>query len=295
MTCRIGLILLSLAVTGGTALAQPDGKPTKIFIAVDSEGQTGNNEYWARNRKPGDPAFERYRKLLTDDVSAAIAGCFAGGADEVYVKDDGFRSRSIIRDQLDRRATLVPSGGPILHGLDGSFAGVMLVGFHAMEGAKDGVLAHTWSSARRRRYWFNDREGGELFVYATVAGHDHNVPIIMAAGCSGLCREVHDLLGEDVVTVSVKSVRKDGAVDLPPPTITLPKITEAAKRAAERIERAKVFRPTFPIRVRLQLADEKTVDGYIDWRHDNKPDWPGKKAGRNTIEATVTSTRHLTL
>ena len=50
---------------------------------------------------------------------------------------------------------------------------------HAMEGAKDGVLAHTWSSARRRRYWFNGREGGEVAAYAIVAGHDHGVPIIM--------------------------------------------------------------------------------------------------------------------
>ena len=29
--------------------------PIKILIAVDSEGPTGVDEYWARNRKPGDP------------------------------------------------------------------------------------------------------------------------------------------------------------------------------------------------------------------------------------------------
>ena len=69
---------------------------------------------------------------------------------EVYVKDDGFRDKNLLPELIDERAKLLPNGGPILNGLDESFAGVMLVGFHAMEGAKDGVLAHSWSSARRR-------------------------------------------------------------------------------------------------------------------------------------------------
>ncbi|MDA0591165.1 MAG: M55 family metallopeptidase [Planctomycetota bacterium] len=164
------------------------GKPIKILIAVDSEGPTGVDEYWARNRKPGDPEALRFRRLMTDDVNAAIEGCLAGGADEVYVKDDGFRDQNLLPDRIDKRAKLVPSGSGLLHGLDETFSGVMLVGLHAMEGAKDAVLAHTWSSSRRRRYWFNGKEGGEVAAYAIVAGHDHNVPIIMATGCNGPTR-----------------------------------------------------------------------------------------------------------
>ena len=253
------------------------------------------DEYWSRNGKPDTPAFRRYQDLVVGDIDAAIQGCFSGGADEVYVRYDGFGDKTFVRNRLDRRATLLPNGGPILNGLDHSFAGVMLVGFHAMEGAKDGVLAHTWSSARRRRYTYNGREGGEVFVYATVAGHDHNIPVIMATGCAGLCREVHELLGEDVVTAAVKSVCDDGSVELLSPDVTRRTITTAATKAVNQIHRCRPYKPAFPIRVVLQLSDGRTTDGYILWRHDNKSDWPGKKVDDRTVETMVTSTRHLAL
>ena len=142
----------------------------KIFIVADSEGPTGVAEYWARNLPPTSPRLRSFRELMTGDVNAAIQGCFDAGASAVVVKDDGFRDRNILPALLDPRAQLILSGDSLLDGLDEHFAGVLLVGFHAMEGATDAVLAHTWSSTRRRRYWFNGREGGELAAYAIAAG-----------------------------------------------------------------------------------------------------------------------------
>jgi len=267
----------------------------KYYIAVDSEGPTGVNEYWARHLKADSPRLPGFRELLTDDVNAAVEGCFAAGATEVWVKDDGFRDRNIIRKRLDPRAKLIPSGGPLLHGLDATFAGVMLVGFHAREGAPRSVLAHTWSSARRRRYTFNGREAGELAAYAIVAGHDHGVPIVMATGCDGLCREAHGWLGPDVVTVSVKRVGPEGSVVLDPASITRPRITAGARLAVERASKLKPFGITFPLHVTLQLKDDATTGGYVDWRILNKPDWPGHRTGTRVIEAWLKSTRHLGL
>lgn len=270
-------------------------KTLKIYIAVDSEGPTGVAEYWARNLKPDDPRAQEYRTLMTEDVNAAIEGCFAGGATEVYVKDDGFRDQNLLQDRLDSRAQLVPGGPNLLHGLDESFSGIILIGFHAMEGAPDAVLAHTWSSSRRRRYWFNGREGGEVAAYATVAGHDHKVPIIMASGCRGLCREVTELLGEDVVTVAVKHRRKDGSVELYDPERTRPAIAEGAKQAVAQIETYRPFRVEFPLHVRLELKNKQVADGYVKWRRENKPEWPGHRTSDNTLEATLETTEHIVL
>ena len=288
---------LEVTVTGvrGRKRVSTGSDSLKIYIAVDSEGPTGVNEYWARNLKPSDPKARRYRELLTDDVNAAIAGCFAAGATGVYVKDDGFRDQNLIRGRLDPRAVLLPGGGGLLHGLDSSFQGVMLVGFHAMEGARDAVLAHTWSSGRRRRYWFNDREGGEVAAYAIVAGNNHRVPIIMATGCTGLCREVHALLGPEVVAVSVKRKGADGRVELDPPKTTQPAIARGARRAVARIDRYRPYLVPFPLRVRLQLKNREVTDGYEKWRHGNKRDWPGKRSGANTIEAILKTTKHIIL
>jgi len=268
-------------------------QPLKIYIAVDSEGPTGVAEYWARNLKPDDPKSRRYRELMTDDVNAAIEGCFAAGATEVFVKDDGFRDQNLLPDRIDKRAKLVPGGTTLLHGLDDSFSGVMLIGFHAMEGAEGAVLAHTWSSSRRRRYWFNGREGGEVAAYAIVAGHDHKVPIIMATGCTGLCHEVTALLGEDVVTIAVKRRREDGTVELYPSDMTRRAISEGAKQAVEQIEKYGPYHVRFPLQIRLQLKDKQVTDGYEKWRRDNKNDWPGTRVNDNTLEATLRTTKHI--
>jgi D-amino peptidase len=285
---------LEIVVNDATADKQSSKyQPVKIYIAVDSEGPTGVAEYWARNLKPNDPKVRDYRQLMTDDVNAAIAGCFAGGATEVYVSDDGFRDKNLFHDQLDRRAKLLPAGNDLLHGLDSTFSGVMLVGFHAMEGAHDAVLEHTWSSARRRRYWFNGREGGEVAAYTIVAGHDNQIPIIMATGCTGLCREVHELLGEDVVTVAVKRKREDGSIELYPPRQTQLAIAGGAKRAVSLIGRYRPLQTKFPLHVRLQLKDKPTTDGYLKWRRDNKPDWPGRRTSDNTLEATLKTTKYI--
>ena len=288
---------LEIHVTGVTPRAKTSGtsRARKFYIAVDSEGPTGVNEYWARNLKADSPRLTGFRQLLTDDVNAAVEGCFAAGATEVYVKDDGFRVRNIIRKRLDPRARLIPSGGPLLHGLDNTFAGVLLVGFHAREGAPRSVLPHTWSSGRRRRYRFNGREAGELAAYAIVAGNDHGVPIVMVTGCDGLCREAREWLGDAVVAVSVKRVAAAGSVVLDPPGITGPRITAGARQAIERSPKLKPFRIRFPIHVTLQLKDDATTRGYVNWRDLNKPDWPGRRTGPRTIEAWLKNTRHLCL
>ena len=278
-----------------TGKGQASNKPVKILIAVDSEGPTGVKEYWARHRKAGDPMLKKFRQLMTDDVNAAIAGCYAAGADEVYVKDDGFRDKNMIYSRLDKRAILLPSGPRLLHGVDKSFSGVMLIGLHAMEGAKDSVLAHTWSSGRRRRYWFNGKEGGEVAAYAIVAGHDHQVPIIMATGCTGLCREVHQLLGKHVVAVPVKHKRKDGSINLYSSKVTQKAIFQGAIKAIRTIDKCRPYTVKFPLHIRLQLKDSQTVDGYLKWRRKNKKGWPGRRTGKKFIEGTLQTTKFIIL
>ncbi len=267
----------------------------KIYVVADSEGPTGVAEYWARNLPSTSPRLRPFRELLAGDVNAAVRGCFDAGAAAVVVKDDGFRDRNILPELLDPRAQLILSGGPLLNGLNSHFAGVMLVGFHAMEGATDAVLAHTWSSARRRRYWFNGREGGELAAYAIAAGHDHGVPIIMATGCTGLCREAHAWLGQDLVTVPVKQPLPDGTADLFPAADTHPQIRAGARAAVERAHHHRPYCTRFPLAVRLQLTDPEITTGYVAWRRQHKPDWPAHRTGARTLEASLHTTDHLVL
>jgi D-aminopeptidase len=115
----------------------------------------------------------------------------------------------------------------------------------------------------------------------------------MATGCTGLCREVHELLGEDVVTVAVKRKREDGSIELYPPRQTQLAIAGGAKRAVSLIGRYRPLQTKFPLHVRLQLKDKPTTDGYLKWRRDNKPDWPGRRTSDNTLEATLKTTKYI--
>ncbi len=124
----------------------------KILIAADMEGITGVVNF--DQTTPGHPEYERFRRLMTEDVNAAVRGAFAGGAGEVIVSDGHWDASNILIEQLDPRARL-NSGTPrpysMLEGIDGGVDGVLFVGYHAQVGTLNAVLDHTWSSFAGRR------------------------------------------------------------------------------------------------------------------------------------------------
>ena len=185
------------------------GSPKRIYVACDSEGGAGMPEYWARTTQDGNPRRQEYRELLTRECNAAVEGCFRGGATEVIVSDDGMGGIMTVPEMMDERALWLRGPGfggvtPLMQGLDSTFAGVVLIGFHAMQDAENGVLAHTYSSAVPRRQTINGSPFGELCEYALAAGHDHQVPVILVAGDRAVCDEATALLGPGVRTVAVK-------------------------------------------------------------------------------------------
>ena len=92
----------------------------------------------------------------------------------------------------------------------------MLVGYHAMAHTPDGVLCHTQSSRADSRYWYNDREFGEIGQEAMVFGH-FDIPIVLVTGDEAACREAREFLGERVVTVAVKKgYNRESCLMVPP-------------------------------------------------------------------------------
>lgn len=81
----------------------------KILIAADMEGVTGV-VCWD-HVDAQHPEYQRFRKLMTGDVNAAIRGAFEGGAEDVMVSDGHAWGRNILIEDLDTRAQL-NSGSP---------------------------------------------------------------------------------------------------------------------------------------------------------------------------------------
>jgi D-amino peptidase len=191
------------------------------------------------------------------DVAAVVRGLRNGGATEVVVLD-GHGSQAVIPHLMEPGAKYITGrprpGAGNLTGLDSSFAGMVLLGFHAMMGTPDGVLNHTQSSLSENRYWYNGVESGEQAQSALIAGY-YGVPVIMVTGDDATCREARKFFGNNLVTVSVKKGLSREAAILYPFEETRKALYEGAKQAMKAISSCKPYTIETPIKVRMQYLN----------------------------------------
>lgn len=172
----------------------------KILITTDLEGVSGIVDWDAHQR--GTQVDVWQRKLMTNEVNAAIAAAFDAGADFVKVAEG---HDAIDFWELDHRAVLVPARWPAIpchQGWDDGFDALIQIGRHAMEGTPNAVLAHSYSHKTIESVFLNDIQVGEIGVEAAEAG-DFGFPTIMVSGDEAACEEARNLLG-DVEVAPVK-------------------------------------------------------------------------------------------
>jgi D-amino peptidase len=234
----------------------------KILIATDMEGITGVTTW--DQVTPGHAEYARFRKLMTQDVNAAIRGAFEAGADEVIVADGHWNGSNILIEELDPRARLntgSPSPLSMMQGIDDNVDGVMFVGYHARNGAPNAILDHTWSSKTVANVWLNDLLTGEYGLNAAVAGH-FGAPVIMVSGDQTACAEVEGLLG-DMEKAIVKQATGRYAAECLAPQASHELIFAAAARAVNRLAEGDVPEPFIvdsPVRVTVEFFTSDMAD-----------------------------------
>ena len=277
-------ILSMLLIFSNSVVAQK-----KIYIITDLEGISGVYKFdqaWVKDT----PLNLKACEYFMGDVAAVVKGLRDGGATEVVVCD-GHGDQAVIPDLMIPGATYItgkPKPAPgALWGLDRSFAGFVMVGFHAMRGTPDGVLNHTQSV--ENRYWYNDVESGELAQNAAIAGY-FGVPPILATGDEATCREARNFFGEHCVTVAVKrGVSREAAV-LYPFEVTRKALYEGAKRAMAAIPLCKPYVLKTPVKVKkMYLSPEPSMQEYLEKK--NIPDYWVPKL--QTKEGSVDDVLHL--
>jgi len=248
-----------LALAGGGAA--PAAKPLRIYIVTDLEGASGVYQF-AQTRETG-PLNEKAKEYLMGDIAAVVRGLRAGGATDIVILD-GHGSQAFVPHLMEPGATYItgkPRPGP-LTGLDGSFAGMVQLGAHAMMGTPDGVLCHTQSSRTENRYWYNGVESGELVQCAAIAGA-YGIPTILVTGDEATCRESRQFFGPECVTVAVKRGLSREAAELYPFEETRRALYEGAKRAMAALPRCKPYKLTLPIQAKKEylVFDDPTKPG----------------------------------
>ena len=242
----------------------------KILIAADMEGITGVVNF--DQVTPGHAEYERFRKLMTADVNAAVRGAFAAGADDVIVSDGHWNGTNILIEQLDPRARL-NSGTPrpysMVEGIDEGAEGVLFVGYHARVGTPNAILDHTWSSARVEGLWLTPAGGaraatGEIGLNAAVCGH-FGAPVVMISGDQTACAEAAALF-PNISAAVVKQAKGRNAADCLPPAETAELIEQCAARGVDRLlgeHPPKPLRLAGPITVTVEFVKSEMADAAM--------------------------------
>lgn len=208
----------------------------KVWISVDMEGISGLVR-WADVISTG-MDFQRNRRLMTADASAAIAGAFDAGATEVVVEENhGVEELcDLVLDEIDPRCRVIRGpgrpGATTMAGLDSSVGVALFVGHHARAGSFPGIMAHTVSYERFRNVRVAGAAVGESEIMTIRAG-ELGVPVGLASGDQVLIAELAKR-APWIERVEVKRALSNVAGDVIPPARTAALIRAGARRAVER-------------------------------------------------------------
>jgi len=236
----------------------------RVYVETDLEGVSGVC-VWEQTRDRESAMYQVARKLLMGDIAALVDGLIAGGATEVTVDDGHGGGFNFMPDLMDPRANYVtgrsrPGMADRTEQYQGYDAAVLL-GYHAMAGTPKAFLCHTQSSKRGDRYWYNDRESGEMVQSALFLGH-FGIPLVMVTGDVATCREAHDFFGPDIVAVAVKEAYSVEYGKLLAPEKAHDLIREGAREAMRRVGTAEPYVLEMPIRGRLRFPDKSNADAF---------------------------------
>ncbi|MBW2056561.1 MAG: M55 family metallopeptidase [Deltaproteobacteria bacterium] len=224
----------------------------KVFISADMEGATGVTNML--DVVEGKPGYERFRKMMTGDVNAAIDGAFEGGATEVLVNDSHYTMRNILLEELDSRASLI-SGihKPLcmMEGIDSTFDAAFFVGYHAKAGTGEAVANHTLLGREIISVRLNGEPIGETQLNAAIAGY-YDVPVVMVAGDDKVTREAKSVLG-NVETAVVKEGIDRWTARCYPPKETGRRIREAAGNALKKLNQFKPLKVEGEVKLEIEF------------------------------------------
>lgn len=233
----------------------------KLMVRCDMEGAGGIVSY--AQCVPGAAEYEEGRRLFMSDLLALVEGLQAGGVEEICIYDEHYDGRNVLLDRLPDGVSVICGKPPYLRdwagGLDGSFAGMILLGLHAKSGTPGATLAHTYEHDIRD-IRLNGLSVGEIGVETAIAG-DWGVPLLMIVGDSAGVAEARALF-PDVAAVAVKeSLGETGAHCLPAATARK-RIHECARAVAEVPPRTLPWSLGADVEMEIALRDGPYLQAY---------------------------------
>jgi len=238
----------------GWAMAAPaqTARPVKVIMITDMEGVDGIFDFELQCLPDKSPRWPESRKLLTEEVNAAVDGLLQGGATEVVVWDGHWDGDNLSVLDIHPKARLL-TGTHKAFDLDPSYSALIFIGQHAMAGAEKGILAHTHSPDGVQNLWVNGKAVGEIGLEVMHAG-SYGIPAIMLSGDTAACKEIADLIPK-VECAEVKSgVSRSAGLMLPHP-VACTLIREKARRAIKCLPEFKPYQVSGPVDLKVEYTN----------------------------------------
>ncbi|MGB9717263.1 MAG: M55 family metallopeptidase [Thermoproteota archaeon] len=225
----------------------------KIWIMTDLEGVAGVFSF-DEHASPKGRWYDLSRKLLTQEVNAAVEGALEQGAGEVLVVD-GHGWGGVNIEELHPEAKLL-AGRPLLlpWGLEKGFEAAFMIGQHAMAGVEKAHLSHTESHTAIQNVWINGVKAGEIAIVAAVAGY-FEVPLVLVTGDKAACLEAEALI-PGLETVAVKEGLSHGAAVSVTPVKARMMIKEGVKKAMLKTSIIPPFKVEKPVKLVVEFTEE---------------------------------------
>ncbi|MGG1516539.1 M55 family metallopeptidase [Paenibacillus oryzisoli] len=201
------------------------------MIRSDMEGVSGVTSY--EEVTPGASNYGYGQRMMMADLSALLQGLNEGGADEIVIYDEHFFGRNILIDDLPDNVTVICGKPPYRRdwagGINQSFTGMIMLGFHAKAGTSNGLLHHTYEPDIAD-IQINGQSVGEIGVETAIAG-EQGVPLLLLTGDSAGVSEAKELVPQ-CAGVVVKEAYCEWGAKCYPLTVTSERIRQAGRQAA---------------------------------------------------------------
>jgi D-amino peptidase len=234
-------------------------KLDKVFISIDMEGISTIVDWAEVDRNNSE--YPHTRKIMAQDLNAAIEGALEAGAKEIVVSDAHGGMRNLRPEDVHEAAYLIrgsPKPNTMMKGIsEGDYDAALYVGYHSMKGTKHGICAHTISGSTVQRININGRETGEFGLNSALAGY-YGVPSVFLAGDFAATKEAEAFV-PGITTATVKWAYGRYSAKCLPPIKSAQLIKSKAKEAlTKELPAPRIVEP--PIEVNIEFTNAVMAD-----------------------------------
>ena len=231
---------------------------SKYMIRCDMEGASGVVAH--EQAQPGNAEYASGRRMFMADLLALLEGLQGGDADEFVVYDAHSHGRNIEIDRIPSFASVVCGRPPYVTawvgGIDHSFDGLILLGFHAKAGTENAILPHTYETDICEMR-LNGVSVGEIGMEAALAG-DFGVPLVMVSSDSAGVAEATHLVPGALAVIVKDAVGSTGGVCFP-----LTSTTDLIRAAATQLVKEPPRVKPYSVAEEVMLAIEFNEGSYL--------------------------------